>query len=75
MRIKDLIIALQHYDEEMQVVIPGYEGGYDSPEVISTTAVAWNENWKNGDKITWYEGQHGGRPDATEDTRNVVLIS
>ena len=77
MTIKELIINLQQYPEDLQVVVDGYEGGYISVE----------DNHIRKEKISWgeakpYEGDHAGIFEWDEeedlkkkDIREVLFIS
>ena len=55
MTVKELAELLKKYPDDLQVVVNGYEDGYDdiSPERISTTKIELDAG-----KHDW-EGQHG----------------
>lgn len=53
MTIKELIEKLKEFDQDMPVVVNGYEGGFDNP-VISTERIKFFD--KKGSE--WYFGQH-----------------
>jgi hypothetical protein len=57
MTVAELIETLKNYDPNMRIVVNGYEGGYDEPQIKESTA-RLDTNFKNGEKETWYNGQH-----------------
>ena len=57
MTVSELIDALSKVPLDSPVVIPGYEGGYDNPEVKTGTIVL-DTNWDGQSKILWYNGRH-----------------
>ena len=52
MKVKDLIKQLQSCDPEHLVCLPGYEGGYYTPEHVTAVEMTFNVNDK------WYYGPH-----------------
>lgn len=52
MTIKELIIKLRNYPEEMRVIIEGYEGGFNDISSIKEKTIAVDVNKE------WYLGQH-----------------
>jgi hypothetical protein len=58
MTVSELIERLKNYPGDMMVVIPGYEGGYDNPEVESNGSLVPDSNWNGDSKETWYNGRH-----------------
>lgn len=58
MTVRELVELLKKMPQDMMVVIPGYEGGYDNPELSSSTLVP-DENWDGESKVSWYNGRHG----------------
>ena len=65
MTIKELVKLLEKYPDNLQVVVNGYEDGYDdlSPERISTTKIQLDTG------IHDWEGKHSDLPyvdDATD---------
>lgn len=75
MTVADLIDKLLTLPPDMMVVIPGYEGGYDNPEVCMG-AIVQDTNWDGKNKEHWYMGRHDKdydwRPQDGEP--NVVVI-
>ena len=57
MTVRELIDALSKVPLDSMVVIPGYEGGYDNPEVTTETIVP-DTNWTGNGKESWYMGRH-----------------
>ena len=57
MTVAELIEELKMVPQDSMVVIPGYEGGYDNPDVSTGTLVE-NDNWDGQQKISWYNGRH-----------------
>lgn len=57
MTVAELIEKLKCMPQDMMVVIPGYEGGYDNPEVTSSTLIP-DSNWNGNSKNSWYNGRH-----------------
>jgi len=52
MKIKDLIVELQKYDPEMQVIRSGYEGGVEFVAHVHCHEVALDVN------TDWWYGKH-----------------
>ena len=65
MNVRELINLLEHYPQDMRVVVNGYECGYDdlSPDRISVVHIALNTGCKK------YEGRHGNARDFTAAAR------
>lgn len=57
MTVNELIEQLKKVPGDSMVVIPGYEGGYDNPEIISSTLIL-DANWDGKEKNHWYNGRH-----------------
>ena len=57
MTVAELIEQLKMVPQDSMVVIPGYEGGYDNPDVSTGTLVE-NDNWDGQEKFYWYNGRH-----------------
>ena len=57
MTVNELIEQLKMVPGDSMVVIPGYEGGYDNPEVTTETIVP-DTNWTGNGKESWYMGRH-----------------
>lgn len=57
MTVNELIEQLKNVPGDSLVVIPGYEGGYDNPEVMSNTLIL-DTNWNGKEKEFWYIGRH-----------------
>ncbi len=57
MTVAELIEQLKMVPQDSMVVIPGYEGGYDNPDVSTDTLVE-NDNWDGQEKFYWYNGRH-----------------
>jgi hypothetical protein len=60
MTIKELILSLENLDQDLQVVITGYEGGYNDVEEIRSISIANNVH------SDWWYGRH-------EDASNVHM--
>lgn len=58
MTVNELIEQLKGYPGDMMVVIPGYEGGYDNPEVQTGARIILDTNWDGKNKVSWYMGRH-----------------
>ena len=65
MNVRELITLLEHYPQDMRVVVNGYECGYDdlSPDRVSVVHIALNTGRER------YEGRHGDARDFTEAAR------
>lgn len=53
MTVGELIAKLQAYDQDMMVVVDGYEGGVEEVRFVQTTDIALNYNGG-----VWYCGKH-----------------
>jgi hypothetical protein len=53
MRVFDLIELLQKFDPSLEVVVPGYEGGYGSVD-----GVVEPRTFVEGVNCAWYYGPH-----------------
>ena len=69
MKVKDLIAELQKYDQEMLVVVNGYEGGFDSISKVKTIKVTLNAR---GVEEYWY-GEHADARFDTDETGTEVV--
>lgn len=58
MKIKDLIKKLREFDQELPVVISGYEGGVNDVSIIKETKIDLNVNSQ------WYYGDHEQNSDG-----------
>ena len=65
MNVRELMNLLEHYPQDMRVVVNGYECGYDdlSPDRISVVHIALNTGRER------YEGRHGNARDFTAAAR------
>lgn len=52
MTVKELIEKLKEFDENMRVVVAGYEGGVDDAERANAVKIKLNQN------TAWYYGKH-----------------
>jgi hypothetical protein len=52
MKVKDLIEALQTYDQDLMVIRSGYEGGVEEVSNVELEVIALNVNEE------WYYGSH-----------------
>ena len=59
MTVAELIEELNKLPQDMLVLVPGYEGGYDNIEVQRNGAVVLDDNWDGQEKLHWYNGRHG----------------
>jgi hypothetical protein len=57
MTVSELIEQLKNMPQDMMVVIDGYEGGYDNPELSSSKLIP-DSNWNGKSKEAWYNGRH-----------------
>lgn len=57
MTVAELIDKLKAVPQDSMVVIPGYEGGYDNPEIRSGWLLP-DANWNGKSKDHWYNGRH-----------------
>ena len=78
MTVAELIEELNKLPQDMLVLVPGYEGGYDNAEIQRNTAVLLNDNWDGQEKISWYNGRHstyylGGKEEGDEPTQCIVI--
>jgi hypothetical protein len=67
MKVSELIEKLQAFDQELEVYVDGYEGGYDTPQEPFQSPMKLNVHGEN----EWYYGLHelhratdDGQPDA-----------
>jgi hypothetical protein len=58
MTVAELIEELNKLPQDMLVLVPGYEGGYDNIEVQRNGTVLLNDNWDGQEKLSWYNGRH-----------------
>lgn len=73
MNVRQLIMALRDFDPDMQVVVDGYEGGFDNVPGLVLIKVELDvnveaENPEN--KEDWWRGRH----EESENGTPVVLI-
>ena len=59
MTVAELIEELKTRPQDMMVVVLGYEGGYDNPEIQNNGTLVLNDNWDGQEKLHWYNGRHG----------------
>jgi len=59
MTVAELIEELNKLPQDMLVLVPGYEGGYDNIEVQRNGVVVLDDNWDGQEKLHWYNGRHG----------------
>lgn len=52
MTVKELIEKLKEFDENMRVVVAGYEGGVNDAELANAVKIKLNQN------TAWYKGKH-----------------
>jgi hypothetical protein len=55
MTVKELIEQLNQLDPELDVYVPGYEGGFDDVNTLSRIMVCKNFYYRDDD---WYYGKH-----------------
>jgi hypothetical protein len=67
MKVSELIQKLQAFDQELEVYVDGYEGGYDTPQEPFQSPMKLNVHYEGA----WYYGAHelhratdDGQPDA-----------
>lgn len=73
MTVAELIEKLKCMPQDMMVVIPGYEGGYDNPEVTSSTLIP-DSNWNGKSKNSWYNGRHDAHSVNDENEQPVACV-
>jgi hypothetical protein len=44
MKVKELIAKLQEFNQELEIMVNGYEGGVDSPSCIEETQIMRDYN-------------------------------
>ena len=73
MIVKELIKELKKWVSSLEVVVDGYEGGFESvdSDSIETTLVAWNANIA---KDRWWNGVHRKANYDEENPTEVLLI-
>jgi len=74
MTVAELIEELKKMPQDSVVVVAGYEGGYDNPEV-QTGKIIKDDNWDGQQKISWYNGRHSKyyEGDLEEQSNDPVL--
>lgn len=68
MKIKDLIEKLKTFDQELEVVVDGYEGGCDEPWKIEETSIIKNYNHQD------YYGKHEEMSFSDNRTTKAIII-
>jgi hypothetical protein len=58
MKVKELIALLEKEDPELQVVVDGYEGGYDSLKKIQNVCILENQHKLKEPSSLWYIGEY-----------------
>jgi hypothetical protein len=58
MTVNELIEELKKVPGDLMVVVLGYEGGYENPEVQNNGSLVVDSNWNGQTKNTWYNGRH-----------------
>jgi hypothetical protein len=67
MTVKELIEKLKEFDENMRVVVAGYEGGVDDANSASAVKIKLNQN------TVWYYGKHEAVDDEDFDETAVQI--
>ena len=67
MTVKELIEKLKEFDENMRVVVAGYEGGVDDANSASAVKIKLNQN------TAWYYGKHEAVDDEDFDETAVQI--
>jgi hypothetical protein len=65
MKVKELIMLLSQFPENIDVVVKGYEGGVDDAVDVKQIGIVKNANEE------WYYGRH--RIDADSDVQAVFI--
>lgn len=77
MTVAELIEQLKNMPQDMMVVIPGYEGGFDNP-MITTSSIIPDANWNGKSKNHWYNGRHDTfyemETETDMPTKNCVVV-
>lgn len=60
MKVRELIERLQALPAEIDVVVAGYESGYNDVTALEVIAIQRDVNSE------WYFGRHGDAPDGVE---------
>jgi len=60
MKVGELIAKLQEFDQDMMVIVDGYEGGVDELRHVQTASIALGYNAES-----WYYGDHEVVTDST----------
>lgn len=71
MTVAELIEKLKAVPQDMMVVIPGYESGYDNPELTSSFLIE-DANWNGKNKDNWYNGRHDEYYEMDGDDRQPI---
>lgn len=58
MTVNELIEELKKVPGDLMVVVPGYEDGYENPEIQNNGTLVVDSNWNGQSKNTWYNGRH-----------------
>lgn len=69
MTVAELINKLKEMPQDMMVVIPGYEGGYDNPE-LKFDSMILDANWNGTNKNHWYNGRHDQHYEMDDEPKN-----
>lgn len=67
MTVKELIEKLKEFDENMRVVVAGYEGGVDDAELAKAVKIKLNQN------TAWFYGKHEVSDDEDFDDMAVQI--
>lgn len=67
MTVKELIEKLKEFDENMRVVVAGYEGGVDDANSAIAVKIKLNQN------TAWYYGKHEAVDDEDFDETAVQV--
>jgi hypothetical protein len=73
MTVRELIDVLQMMPQDMMVVIPGYEGGFDNPK-LSSDSLILDDNWDGEKKSHWYNGRHAPYYDGHSEGQPIACV-
>lgn len=73
MKIKELISLLEKEDQDLQVVVDGYEGGYDSLKKLDKVCITKNTKKEKDPASLWYLGEYN-ECISDENSEHAILL-
>lgn len=71
MKVKDLIKILEIYSPDREVLVDGYEGGYDELSIVDQEVY----DKQGEEKESWWDGRYDSSYEARDDTFKALIIS